>query len=173
MVRVQTPDERGNAAETGGAPQRTFPERWLDHTASPVGNRGWRCRDVTGTIGLSSRRRVRHRRPGESIREAAGHDRPAVRARRSMSAFVDRPDPWMVVEQPTQGEARRLARYDSLVGQLASGRITSATFQRRVSGWRTIRGERFLSDPDRVLAEIELRRASDLELFYYDSGRTT
>jgi hypothetical protein len=40
-----------------------------------------------------------------------------------------------------------------------------------VRGWRPIVGERFLSDPDAVLALLEDRRASDLEVFYYESGR--
>lgn len=117
-------------------------------------------------------RRKELRRSGETAREAAGHDRPSVRAGRAISAFVDRPDPWSVVERPTPGEARRLARYDSLVGQLAAGRLSPRAFERRVSAWRSIRGERFLSDPDRVLAEIERRRASDEEIFLYRSGRT-
>jgi len=117
-------------------------------------------------------RRKRQGRPGETAREALGHDRPAVRANRAISVFVDRPDPWMVLAAPTPNETRRAARYDALVGQLASGRLSPAAFNRRISGWRPIRGERFLSDPDRVLAEIERRRASDEELFYYESGRT-
>lgn len=115
--------------------------------------------------------RVRLRRPGETTREATGHDRSTVRANRAISIYVDRPEPWLVLDSPTPGETRRAARYDALVGQLASGRLSPAIFGRRVAGWRPIRGERFLSDPDRVLAELEHRRARDEELFYYESGR--
>jgi hypothetical protein len=96
---------------------------------------------------------------------------PEVRAGRSISALLDRRDPWATLEAPSPGEARRAARYGALVSQLAAGRLSSADFRRRVESWRPLRSERFLADPDRVLAELEVRRAADVELFHYSSGR--
>jgi len=96
---------------------------------------------------------------------------PEIRAGRSISALLDRPNPWAELNTPTPGEARRAARYDALVGQLAAGRLSPADFRRRVESWRPIRSEHFLADPDRVLAELEVRRAADIDVFHYASGR--
>jgi hypothetical protein len=77
------------------------------------------------------------------------------------------------LQAPSRREASRAARYDAYVGQLAEGRITARAFERKISGWRPIRGERFLSNPDAVLAVLENRRAADQETFVYRSGRAT
>ncbi len=79
----------------------------------------------------------------------------------------------MVLEAATRREAIRAGRYENLTGQLAAGRISPKRFQERISNWRPIRGERFLADPNRVLAVLEVRRAGEMDLFVYSSGRAT
>lgn len=115
--------------------------------------------------------RRRSARPGVSAREALGHERAEVREHRAISVLLDRPTPFVVLEAPSRLEAQRAGRYDSLVGQLAAGLVSPQRFRRRVGGWRPIRGENFLSDPDRVLAVLEARRAGEEDLFIYRSGR--
>jgi hypothetical protein len=116
-------------------------------------------------------RRTRDRPKGVNARQAAGHDRRDVRARRSISVLLDRPKPFVILDAPSRGEASRAARYDSLVGKLAAFRMSPKQFERRISGWRPIRGERFLADPNRVLTVLEARRAGEQEIFIYESGR--
>jgi hypothetical protein len=70
-----------------------------------------------------------------------------------------------------RAEARRLGRYDALVSQLSSGRISSAEFERRARALRPFRGEHFASDPNAVLARLDQLRAGDRETFVYRSGR--
>jgi hypothetical protein len=117
-------------------------------------------------------RRQVGRPEGISAREAAGHDRPAVRADRHISIFVDEPPYFVELSGLSRRDVRRAARYDNLVRQMAEGRVSAATFRRRVGRWRPIDGRRFLSDPDAVLAVLEDRRALDLEIFVYTSGRS-
>jgi hypothetical protein len=117
--------------------------------------------------------RRRAGRPNLSAREALGHERPEVRARRIISVLLDRPAPFVILDAPTRLEASRAARYDSYAGQMAARRISPQLFRRKISSWKPIRGERFLADPDRVLAVLESRRAGDEELFVYRNGRTT
>ncbi len=87
--------------------------------------------------------------------------------------LLDRPEPFAILEAPTRREASRAGPYDSLVGKMAAAKISPKQFERTVSGWRPIRGERFLSDPNRVLAVLEARRAGELDLFVYESGRSS
>lgn len=115
--------------------------------------------------------RRRGQRPGETVREALGHERPAVRAGAQISVLLDRPDPWTIIEAPTRLEKTRGARYDALVSNLVQGKISSRAFRRRVDSWVPIRGERWLSDSDRVMALLEGRRAAGEDLFIYRSGR--
>jgi hypothetical protein len=88
-----------------------------------------------------------------------------------MSVYLGPEARFGVPENLTRAEARRLARYDSFVGQLARGRATGRDFQRRIAAWRPFRGERFTSDPRAVLAAIDRRRDDELEVFEYRSGR--
>jgi hypothetical protein len=88
-----------------------------------------------------------------------------------MSVYLGPEGRFTVPENLTRTEARRLARHDSFVGQLARGRVTGRDFQRRIAAWRPFRGERFTSDPRAVLAAIERRRDDELEVFECRSGR--
>jgi hypothetical protein len=111
---------------------------------------------------------------GERIsRSQAGHEPAAVREGRAASAFFGPDAEYRVVERLTKAEARRLGRVDALVGQLVTRDIEPEEFERRSSRWRPFRGERLTSDPRAVLGRIEQRRAGDLDLFEYRSGRAT
>ncbi len=100
-----------------------------------------------------------------------GHEAASLRQGRAMSVYLGPEARFGVPENLTRAEARRLARYDSFVGQLARGRATGRDFQRRIAAWRPFRGERFTSDPRAVLAAIDRRRDDELEVFEYRSGR--
>jgi hypothetical protein len=130
--------------------------------------RGTRGRQAVDRITYLRRKEARPELPA---REALGHERPEVRSGRTISVLLDRPEPFVVLEAASRREASRAGRYDSLTGQLAAGRVTPERFRQMVSAWRPIRGERFLADPDRVLAVMEARRAGEEELFVYRSGR--
>jgi hypothetical protein len=113
------------------------------------------------------RQRAADRAVGETARQRLG----VVRTGREMSVLFDGPPRFEVVSDVTRAEARRLARYDSLLGQLAGGTLSPTAFDRRVSSWRPFRGEHFLSEPDAALAILELRRAGDEPIFHYERGR--
>jgi len=113
------------------------------------------------------RARVADRAEEETARERLG----VVKSTRSMPAMLDSPPRWVDLDNLSRAEARRVARFSSLTGQLAEGKLSPAAFRRRVSSWRPFRGEHFLSDPDAALALLEARRTSDEELFYYRRTR--
>lgn len=113
------------------------------------------------------RARAADRAEGETARERLG----VVKSTRSMPALLDSPPRWVDLDNLSRAEARRLGRYWSLVGELSAGRLSPRTFQHRVFSWRPFRDEHFLSDPDVVLALLEVRRTGDEELFYYERGR--
>ncbi|MGP0108118.1 MAG: hypothetical protein ACLPR9_04515 [Acidimicrobiales bacterium] len=184
-----------SAATRPAAPGRHTPKlprslrRSADRPAVPRGHPPQRLLDAA-EVGLLTRRntspgtagrqaadratylsRASRRRPGENVREALGHERPSVRAGAEISVLLDRPDPWTVLEAPTRLEKTRAARYDALVSNLVQGKISSRAFRRRVDSWVPIRGERWLSDADRVMAVLEGRRAAGEDLFIYRSGR--
>lgn len=129
---------------------------------------GSRGRQAVDRITYLKRKKAR---PSLSPSEASGHERPEVRARRAISVLLDRPDPFVILEAPTRREASRAGRYADLVGKLGAHRISPNTFERMVSAWQPIRDERFLSDPNRVLAVMEARRAGEAEPFVYEPGR--
>ena len=79
---------------------------------------------------------------------------------------------YVTLEGLNGSDVRRTARYSSLVGELVSGELSPQAFRRRVGSWREIRGERFESDPDVVMAIIETRRALGEEIFEYLGRRT-
>lgn len=118
-------------------------------------------------------RRVAMRRPDETVRQALAHPRAGDVGQR-WAIYVDDPPRWVEVElRPREG--RRAGRYLSLVSRLAENpksNIRKAEFAGTVSAWRPLpNGMRFVADPDAVLLLIEQRRALDLEIFYYESGR--
>ena len=90
-----------------------------------------------------------------------------------MSAYIGEGAQFRVYGDLSRSEARRLGRYDSLVGQLAIGRLSGRDFQGRVSGWRPFRGELLSSTAQAVLAALDRRRDAEAEVFEYRSGRVT
>jgi hypothetical protein len=114
------------------------------------------------------KRRAAH--PEVSARQALGHPKTGD-VLPTISLMVTDPPRFLIIEALNRRDLRRAGRYDNLVNQLYEGRITSASFERRVRGWRPIAEYTFLSDPDAVLAILEERRAADLEVFHYESGR--
>lgn len=116
------------------------------------------------------RRRADH--PELSARQALGHPKPGD-VRPTVSLLVADPPRFVVIETDNRRDLKRAARYDNLVSQLASGRLSPKAFQRRVGASRPIAGNAFLSDPEAVLAIIESRRAGELDLFIYSSGRAS
>lgn len=125
-----------------------------------------------GTPAQRAARAQRHYEAGEHLPLGrTGHEPASTRAGRSMSAYMGEHAQFSVYGNLTRSEARRLGRYDALVGQLSTGRISRAEFERRVSAWRPFRGERFASDARAVLAALDRRRDDELEVFEYRSGR--
>jgi hypothetical protein len=116
------------------------------------------------------KRRAAH--PDLSARQALGHPKPED-VHPTISLMVDDPPRFIVIETDNRRDLKRAARYDNLVSQLASGRLSPAAFRRWVGSWRPIADHHFLSDPDVVLAIIEARRAGEQELFVYSSGRAS
>jgi hypothetical protein len=58
-----------------------------------------------------------------------------------MSAYMGERARFSLHGNLSRSEARRLGRYDSLVGQLSTGRLSGREFERRVGSWRPFRGE--------------------------------
>jgi hypothetical protein len=107
-----------------------------------------------------------------SAREATGHYLTAPLPLQ-MSFLAAGPPRFIVVENLSRRDRSRAGRYADFVGKLDIGRLSPAEFGRRVSRWRPIAGERFLADPDAVLAILEQRRAQDVDVFVYQIGGTT
>ena len=116
--------------------------------------------------------RRRDARFGLTARQALGHAAPAD-VLPSISVMVDNPPRYLILEGLSRRDTRRAGRYEGLVAQLRQGRLTSATFRRRIASWKPIAGYTFLSDPDAVLAILDQLRAEDRETFHYESGRAT
>ena len=115
--------------------------------------------------------RRRDRKIGPTAREALGHQKPGRRPPQ-ISFFAEGPPRRIVIEGLTRRDVRRAARYDAFVSNLANGRISAVDFRRKIRAWRPIAGFRFLAEPDAVLALIDELRAADIELFYYEPGRS-
>lgn len=116
------------------------------------------------------RRRAAH--PDLSARQALGHPKPGDK-RPTISLMVEDPPRFVVIETDNRRDLKRAARYDNLVSLLANGRVSPVAFRKRIGSWRPIAHMRFLSDPDAVLVIIEARRAGELDLFVYSSGRAS
>ena len=150
--RKRPPDDLIAAAQRG----------LLTRSNTKPGTKGRQAADV-----VTYRARVADRAPGETARQRLG----VVPTERSMPALFDEPPRWEDLDGLSRLEARRLGRYWHLVKELSAGRLSPLTFQRRVSSWRPLRGERLLADPTAVFALLEVRRAGDQELFFYERGR--
>jgi hypothetical protein len=100
-------------------------------------------------------------------REHTGHERE----RPAITGMVE---PGAVVVEFAgldRGERRRVARWNSLAAQLATGTLAPAEFQRRVARWRPVQGHQLSSDAAAVLARQEEERAAGEELAPYHRGR--
>lgn len=137
----------------------------LTRSNTRPGSAGRRAADAA-----TYRARAAQVRPGHTIREALGHERAGL-PERGMSAILVGSG-YVTLEGLNGSDVRRTARYSSLVGELVSGELSPQAFRRRVGSWREIRGERFESDPDVVMAIIETRRALGEEIFEYLGRRT-
>ena len=157
--RSSPPDPRLLDAVRSGA----LPESWAKHHPGTAGAKAIRS--------VQYARRTANRPPGVTARERAGHETAVVRNRREISILVDRPPRWAVVVGPTRSELRRAQRYNALTSNLSQGKITPRAFERRVSSWASIAGERFLADAAAVLAILDERRAGEEELYRYRAGR--
>ncbi|MDA8037631.1 MAG: hypothetical protein M0Z69_00430 [Actinomycetota bacterium] len=112
---------------------------------------------------------------GETVRSRLGHG-PADR---SMPALADHPPRWLDFTGLTRAEARRLARYWSVVefyllreGSVIEIADRDREFRRRISRWAPFRGHRLLADPAAIRVLLERRRASGQPVFYYTRGRS-
>jgi len=114
-------------------------------------------------------RREARRAPGETARAAAGH-RKAPAAGGMSGVFKDAG--FVVIENPTPGERRRLGRFNARVGELVEGQISPRRFERMIGGWRPLRGMRFESDPEVVLAILDIRRETGEDIFIYVGRRS-
>lgn len=155
------------------APARQAPPKALIDAA--LAGKLTRANTVQGTAGRQAALRAEYvtrlaRHPGVTARRAVGH-RPAPVGMK-MSALIDGQRPFNVFDTVTRSEARRIARYDALTSNLLQGKISSREFRRRVGHWRPIRGERFLADPDVVIATLDERRQVGDDVFVYERGKS-
>jgi hypothetical protein len=134
----------------------------------PKGDKGSFERQVYDRYNFVKRSRTRSE--GETVRARLGHA-PKGFVGRTASVFLEGPPRFVVLENLSRGDLRRAARYDALVSNLVQGDIIPAAFRRRVKSWSPIAGERFLSDPEAVLALVAARHADGEELFVCSSGR--
>lgn len=116
-------------------------------------------------------RRQAKRLPGQSAREASGHDRPEVRARRVNTLLIGPGAQWAELRGLSPGESKRANRYEALTNALVRGRMSPAEFRRRTRHLRPIVGHQPSSDPDAVLARLAERQAAGEPTFIYLSGR--
>jgi len=114
-------------------------------------------------------RREARRAPGETARAAAGH-RKAPAAGGMSGVFKDAG--FVVIENPTPGERRRLGRFNARVAELVEGQISPRRFERQIGGWRPLRGMTFENDPEVILATLDIRRESGDEVFIYEGRRS-
>jgi len=114
-------------------------------------------------------RREARRAPGETARAAAGH-RKAPPAGGISGVFKN--VGFVVVEAPTAGERRRLGRYNARLAELVEGQISPRRFERMIGAWRPLRGMRFETDPEVVLAILDIRRETGEDIFIYVGRRS-
>jgi hypothetical protein len=151
---------------------------------SPDGNRRWsnlsagskrRWVAAYGGRGNPEQRAARagaaYERGEQLTPEQRGHEPTEVRESRSISGLVGYDARIVEFSGLDRGEVRRVARYNSLVGQLARGRITGDEFERRAGGLQPLAGQLFSADPAAVLQRLEELEAEDVEVFHYESGR--
>lgn len=152
--RAAPPRRLRDAAEAGVVTRRN----------TKAGSAGRQAADAE----LYARRQARGRRLGAaSARAAVGHGGP----RFAMSGVFEGRG-WIILEDLSPGERRRVARWNALASNLTTGDISATTFRRRVRTWRPLRGERFESDPLVVEAILDQRRQAGLPLFTYPMRRT-
>ncbi len=115
---------------------------------------------------LGRRRAERRGEPAPSARAAVGHGRPFAESGRTMSSiFVG--EGFILVDNLTRGEARRVARWNARAGELKEGQLTPGRFRQLVAAWEPFRGMNFESDPAVVVAQlVELQEAGEAPFVY-------
>lgn len=168
----RVPASLRRSANRAAIPKRDAPDSLLDAARAGILTRNTVKKGTRGAQAVyyveHERQRTRH--PELSAREAMGHERPQVVEARQISILTE--DRFVILERATRGEARRAGRYASLVSNLQQGKMPPTAFERRMRSWKPIRGHRFLSDPQAVLAIVESRRAAEQDTFFYRSGRS-
>lgn len=118
-----------------------------------------------------ARRQARGRRLGaRSAREGAGHRAEPLAPAGITAMFEGRG--FAMVENPTLAERRRINRWNAYAAHLDAGNITPERFRRLIRSWRPLRGERFESDPEVVLATLTARREAGEEVYEYPGRRS-
>jgi len=172
--RQQLPRELRSAANRPARPRRPPA---ADSKLAEAARAGLltRANTISGTAGRQAAdavvyaRREARRAPGETARAAAGHRKAPPAG--GMSAIF-REVGFSVIEAPTAGERRRLGRFNARVAELVEGQLSARRFERMIAGWRPLRGMRFESDPEVVLAILDIRRETGEDIFIYVGRRS-
>jgi len=130
---------------------------------------GTRGRQAALAEEYAHRQATGRRRGATTAREAAGHHAQPEPA--AMSAILVDAG-FTVLDSPSRRERSRIARWNSLAGQLVDGEMTSSEFRRRIRTWRPIRDDRFESNPELVLAILDARRIAGDSVFIYEGRRS-
>lgn len=162
------------AADRGAGPRGREPSEQVQAAA----NAGTLTRANTrpGSAGRRAvdrsiyRRRTLARPEGITARTAAGHESEAARRATHMSAVVSG-GRFVEFGDLSRSDRRRIARWNALASNLATGDISPGAFRSRVRSWAPIGGERFEWDPDVVLAVLSGRRESGDPTFVYRGRR--
>ena len=179
MARTPKPDrlprDLRRKANRAGTPRRRPPDDLvtaarrglLTRSNTKPGTKGRQAADAAAYS-----RRAADTAPGETVRARLGHE---VAVSRTISALLESPPRFEVLEGVTRLDAKRIARYHEVTRQLLNRRsyrgkvMTPERFRRLVSQWRPLSsGERLLADPDAVMAILETLRAEDRDVFVYE-----
>lgn len=79
---------------------------------------------------------------------------------------------WHVVEDMSESERQRIARWNARAGELLEGEISPERFRRLVGSWRPLREMRFEDDPNIVVATLAERREAGEDVFIYEGRRS-
>jgi hypothetical protein len=155
------------------------PDRLTLAGARRIGNRR---REALAAVRRAQYVGRRAARPTASARTALGHAPPGSTGPRA--TFGAMPEGGgearlLIDVQVSRADVRRAARYDGLVGQLKTGRLSARAFERRVRGWRPIRvlgppelagRYAFVADPATAIRLAQVAEVEGVEE-WIDSGR--
>lgn len=163
------------AANRGAGPRtRQAPQRLLDAAEAGLLTRN---NTKPGTAGRKAvyavgeyRKRTAGRPEGITARTAAGHESEAARRATRMSVIV-REGRFVEFGDLSRSDRRRIARWNALASNLATGDLSPADFRRRVRAWAPIGDEVFEWDPDLVVGVLAGRREAGESTFIYRGRR--